>query len=468
MHSKIALFAAVSAALVSSCMGDFWYLQSEPIPDAMDMPPSKFAHCATAEQERMDPALYTAAKFEHEPAPGLDVYEEVPVSAQGCVRYFQHIQNGRVVSLGVVRYLGFFEVYNEPNGDVAFREAAMFLTRETRTDTTNTIEIDSDGNGHIAVVMRANYDEVGLVEQVITFFAASNGQISERRVLRRVDSSTVRWTEETLVAGELVLSRDDLAPARMEATFEGPGACYIKGTQDNVGCDKDDKKLMEEQLQEALKQGSECLARQKSGEATNSDRELLQHIIKSRGPKIVMGCYEGGTGHAYLDPVNRGNPTGERLVMVNIGTLRCQSPRFVASTLFHEVLHITRGPHQYDTELNDLTNQGKMSQEAYRYTDSIRACEAFCFEGLKNRCSCAACFQVKTCNEPCAKEADCRVQDQSGKYLMSEAVGALCVPQKYLTIGKREWFATMEACRQNCGGPSYCKSYSLSCRTNCN
>lgn len=460
-------------------------MQAESIPEGIELPPSKFAHCATLQEpERIDAALYTEARLEHQPAPGLDVYEEVPVSPLGCVRYFQEIKAGRLVSIGVVRAEGLVEGFVASNGEVAFREREVFLSRETRTETGYQIELDVAGDGQPDVLMTATYDDAGLVEQVISFFSPSSGRVAERRVLRRVDAATARWTEEKLVAGALVKTRDDLAPAKMEADSESPGDCYIDGAQQNVRCDADDRKKIEEQLQEALKKGSECLQRQQAAnQSATTDRELLQHLIKTRGQKLFKGCFEGGNAHAYVDLINNGGPTGERLVMVNVGTLRCQSDRFVASTLFHEVLHITRGPHSLDSELTDLRKEGKMSHEAYSYTDSIRACEAFCFEDLKNRCSCAACFQVSTCDALCANEASCAQQDLSGKYVMSEAVGALCVycdaplaPGPDSTPcsssnplrGKPSWSATMEACKQTCGPGGTCKSYSRSCNTNCN
>jgi hypothetical protein len=468
MLNKILLLAAVSVALFTGCLGDFFNLQNDPLPEAWELPPSKFAQCAAAEYEHIDPALYVAATFQHAPEPGLTVHEEVPVSPKGCVRYYQDIKDGKLVSIGVVRAEGVVEVYNAPDGTVAFREHEMFLHRETFTETTNTIEIDAEGDGRVESMMTASYDQEGLKEQVITFFAASNGQISERRVLQRIDANTIRWTEENRVAGELVKTRDQQAPAEMNWNQEQEMGCYVSGDKRSSRCSSEELQKINRLLAEMLKKASECLSRRQERPTNSSapnDSEMLQHIVKTRASKLVRICFTGGGAHGSMHPLRSEGPFGYQVLSMNVGTLECQSENFVQATLFHEVLHITRGPHEYDRDLRDLADDKKLSEEAYRYTDSIRACASFCFEELKNKCSCAACFGVKTCNDLCRDEPSCTQRDLSGQGVMSQAVGALCIPKN--PWGQKSWHSTMESCRQSCGD-GQCKSYSLSCDTNCN
>jgi len=118
-----------------------------------------------------------------------------------------------------------------------------------------------------------------------------------------------------------------------------------------------------------------------------------------------------------------------------------------------------------DGTLNKMRNDGDFDHLTYTYTDSIRACEEYCFGDIKTKCSCAACLQTLACDPACEDEASCTVEAPGGGYSMSEAVGALCTPADSKV--KPTWHKTMAACGASCKGGS-CKSYSLSCDTNCN
>jgi hypothetical protein len=142
---------------------------------------------------------------------------------------------------------------------------------------------------------------------------------------------------------------------------------------------------------------------------------------------------------------------------------------FIDSTLFHEVLHQIRGPHdEHDDELG--SERGLFGPRANAYTDSIRGCEELCFGTIKNVCSCAACFRTLACDSRCSSTGSCVAHDPMGTATMSEAVGALCqdpaaVPAKQK---KSTWHTTMMDCESHCGfGAAQCKSYSLSCDDSC-
>jgi hypothetical protein len=462
MRPSKSLLAAVSFSLFAGCLGDFFNL-APPYSD-VELPPSRFAQCALPEPERVDFRLLAEAEFQHQPAPGLTVDEELPVSAKGCIRYFQRIRDGRLVEQGLVMALGLVEVFNEPDGTVAFREHERYLSREVFTETSSRIETDSDADGFIEALMIGTFDEQGLVEQVITFFSPSNGQVDERRTMVRVDGDTIRWIEEKLVDGKLTVTRDQVAPAQMDANLETAGNCYF-GEVQNVDCSAAEKERLRSELLKALEKGAACLAKaeQRGPKYGKKDRDLVAHLIKTRANHIYRGCFEGEDPLANVRPVNS-NPYGEKLIMVNVGMLRCQSSNFIQKVLFHEVLHLTRGPHDANSSvITELRNDGKMTHNEYVYTDSLRACEAYCFEEVKNRCSCAACFQTMTCDPGCEGEASCHQKDASGQYVMSEAVGALC--GKGLD-GQPRWYGTMAACSSVCSVG--CKSYSLSCNLHCN
>lgn len=470
MLNKTLLFAAVSFSLFTGCLGDSFFLQAEPMPEASEMPASRFAHCVTMPvPERIDPNLYADAEFQHEPAPGLTVHEEVPVSPKGCVRYYQDIKDGQLVSTGVVRAAGIVEVYNTLDGSLAFREHEQFLRREVFTKTTSVLEIDEDGDGRIEVVMRGLYDSEGMVEQVITFFALSNGAVNERRTMKRIDANTIRWVEEKRISGALVITRDQVAPAVMEERIELDGDCYKPGYR-KVTCTAEQHAEIQKQLKEALKKGRDCLERAKDipDERGAKDRHVIDHLIKTRANNIVRECFEGSGKYAHIDNVEPGSdPTGPHTMGINVGLLACQSSIRIQSTLFHEMLHISRGPHGNESgDLQKLFEEGKMTREQWNVVDPMRACQTYCFEEVRNRCTCAACFQTLECDPACEKEAACDQQNQDGTWKLTQAVGALCKMPAGMESGTH-WNRTLAACQATCAFGT-CTSYGLACNTACN
>ncbi len=146
----------------------------------------------------------------------------------------------------------------------------------------------------------------------------------------------------------------------------------------------------------------------------------------------------------------------------------------VQGTIFHEVLHTSYLSHDPRHELSDI-NDGLL----WAYTDSVYACERFCFGTLQTRCSCARCLKVRACDAPCSGYASCRVQDANGVDIMSEAVGAVCdrrgpdggaqgPASGTVPSVAGQWYKTKADCQMSCAtGAANCQSFSLSCVAGC-
>lgn len=465
MHTPKALFAAVSLSLAAGCLGDWFNLAggSDYSPAPVELPPSRFPQCL-GEPEEVDSSRLAEGEFPTEPSPGVTAYEEVPVSPKGCIRAYQRIVDGKLVGQGLVMALGAVEFFTTPDGAVAFREHERFLSKEVLTDTSSRIEIDDDGDGFIESTMVSSYDDQGLIEQVITFFNPSTGEVEERRTLRRVDPKTIRWIEEKRVDGRLQVTRDQVGPSRMEQAAPIGAGCLAEEEIPPGACTAKEEQRIREMLKKMLEKGAECLAQGKKGPRSGEkDRDLLAHLLRTRAQHLKLTCHEGKKALASIEGIDS-QPWGEQTVSMNSGHLRCGTDTQIQSTLFHEMLHITRGDHDGNNEaIKDAIKSGKAPRSTWWYTDSLRACEAFCFGELKNRCSCAACFQTLGCDESCNGQPSCHEQGADGGYVMSDAVGAVCSSGPE---GKATWSATMASCRSGCGGT--CKSYSVSCNPNCN
>jgi hypothetical protein len=156
------LLAAVSVFLCCSCMGDsFNRYHDDPASSAAEPPPSRFPQCQLNEYEKVDYQLLAEAEFKHQPAPGLTVEEEIPVSPKGCIRYFQRIEDGVLVSQGLVMATGWVEMFVEVDGTLRYADHQRYLSREDFTPTSSRLEIDSNADGFVEALMMSSFDDLG-------------------------------------------------------------------------------------------------------------------------------------------------------------------------------------------------------------------------------------------------------------------------------------------------------------------
>lgn len=183
MPAPHALLAALSASLAAGCLGAGLHRTARPD----DAPPTRFPQCLGTREE-VDPARLAEGEFPTAPAPGVTVYEEVPVSDKGCIRAYQQLVDGKLVGQGLVMALGAVERFTTPDGRAAFRESERFLSREVRTDSSSRTEVDGDGDGFLERAEVQRWDEAGLLEEVVSHFDPRTGAVLERRCRRRASA----------------------------------------------------------------------------------------------------------------------------------------------------------------------------------------------------------------------------------------------------------------------------------------
>jgi hypothetical protein len=204
----------------------------------------------------------------------------------------------------------------------------------------------------------------------------------------------------------------------------------------------------------ALKSYTTCLDGYGGGWSLSQLEAFLLDDIKAN--EMNLSCFRDPT---YFGEAQSATDT----LRLNVDMLGgCENAGFVNSTIVHEMLHFTRGPHEFDLD----GVQGPFGPRAAAYSDPMRACEALCYgdSAVKTKCSCARCLGVKACDNRCAGLPSCRVgSPDGGAPTMSEAVGSHCA-------ATNTWYSTMASCSgaSGCpGGKSGCKSYSVSCDPGC-
>jgi hypothetical protein len=308
-----------------------------------------------------------------------------------------------------------------------------------------TFDLDGDGR------MDAQVDELrsgGLLQsRTSTEFDDTTGSVVRRETMTVYDVDHMNFKVEELVSGVLTTVSDFDAPTLQKQV----SSCYgpaPPGDDDTVPCGKTDAQLRQ-LVHEALENFARCLDNY-GGRWTLSQFEvfLLDLTVYVRPIK----CFRDPTyyGHAQL-------ANGTLRLNNDMLTCEMESLNFVYSTIVHEMLHFSRGPHEFDSPM------GHYGPRAQAYSDPMYACEELCFGTLKTRCSCARCLRTKACDSRCRGLDTCRVDAPDGSPMMSEAVGAYCEKNK-------TWYATMAACSaaDACPkGKSGCKSYSVSCNPAC-
>lgn len=391
------------------------------------------------------------------------------LSDDGCLHMSRREEDGVVTRLSVRRWLGYqtpvFE--GDPSDPSSFEvrivdAEAVYVDLTTADDGSQLLQLDPDGDGEIDLEIRESYRGELLASRERTRLV--NGKATARRVLTSAGDDTIHFKREALRDGELVTIEEFDAPAAQNQVVNDQ-SCYTPGPKDSMGnplpdtipCSDAFKQHMRERIAQAIDKGVACLA-SRSNELSLEQLELMLFAFR-HGDSLNIECFQADNyvGQMVLDQ-------GQPKMRVNPEMENCGNANFVEATLFHEVLHHIRGPHAGND--NDLGPEIGMDERAYTYSDSFRSCEAMCFGGIVNTCSCAACLETDTCDDACSDKPSCTVRDpNTNMYVMSEAVGALCQdPANKMN----RWFSTMMACQSGCAfGAAQCKSYSLSCDDSC-
>jgi hypothetical protein len=397
---------------------------------------------------------------------------DIALSDDGCLHMLRTQQADKVTRLSLRRWLGYQMpvVKGEyPNIEVTVVDGEqIFLDLSTAPDGSQLVLMDADGDGSTDLKISESYsgDKLARRERV----RLVKDEVTARTVLTSVGADTIHFKREVLRDGALVTLLDMDAPAAQNQVVNNL-ACYTAAPRDAMGnlqddtiaCTDAEKQHFRDRIKQAIDKGVECL-QNRSNELSIEQLELMLFGYRN-ADSLNIECFHANdyVGQMVLDQ-------GEPKMRVNPEMESCGNANFVDATLFHEVLHHIRGPHAGND--NDLGPEIGMDLLAYTYTDSFRSCEAMCFGGIVNRCSCAACLETDTCDDSCSDKPSCVVRNPTTRmYVMSEAVGALCqdpTPPAPPATKQDKWFGTMMACQSGCAfGAAQCKSYSLSCDDSC-
>jgi hypothetical protein len=395
---------------------------------------------------------------------------EIALSDDGCLRLARTQVGSKVTKLSVRKWLGYqmpVITGTPPDVEVSFAEAELvYVDLSTADDGSQQLTVDADGDGSVDLEISERYREERLLSRERV--RRSGDAITARTLLTSSAPGTIHFKKEALRDGALVTLLDLDAPAAQNQVVNDLG-CYTPAPRDAMGnlqndtiaCSDAQKQHFRDRVKQAVDKGIECL-NSRSNELSIEQLELLLFGYRY-ADSLNIECFQANdyVGQMVLDQ-------GEPKMRVNPEMEKCGNANFVDATLFHEVLHHIRGPHAGND--NDLGPEIGMDQLAYTYTDPFRSCEAMCFGGIVNTCSCAACFETTTCDSKCSDKPSCTVRNpNTDTYVMSAAVGALCEdPARPPATRKNKWFGTMMACESGCAfGAAQCKSYSLSCDDSC-
>jgi hypothetical protein len=295
----------------------------------------------------------------------------------------------------------------------------------------------------------------------------STGAITRRVTQTPNADGTWRLVKEGTVNGVFMQTSDVTVPESQHqaacTTVSGSGPLM------NAPCAQDPLPAFDA----ALSTGLACL-RGAGGISSNSEiAEAVELFAQVYGRSAKIQCQEGGDSQAHVNNHEIADPNVPVTVYINNGTFTCPDNQ-VQGTIFHEVLHTIYLSHDPRHEISDIDDGLQ-----WAYTDSMYACERFCFGTLQTKCSCAECLKVRTCDPRCDSYDSCVVYDDAGIATMSEAVGAVCdrrdamgipsgPPNKNGVPVAGQWYKTMNDCKTQCAtGAGNCQSFSLSCRTSC-
>lgn len=428
--------------------------------DDDDELPATHVECLTENYEFELKSLFTLAL-----PPATEGLNEFALSPAGCLRLVRRVEAGQLRELSLRRWtgiLGFDASVPLTDGIDFFEAEQVYFAWKRAADGALDLTIGGGPEDRFLAHLTETYAGDRIQKQELTRTNLSSGLLVERRTLTSNDANTVHFKRERLRDGVLTTVADFDAPALQRQPATG---CYMPapaGPSDVVACSDEFKQKVRSRLKTAIERGVACFDKYEEGASYEQFRLFL--FYENYASDLEVECFQSDKYVGEMDVGRR----GPRL-RVNVQMFDCESVDSADSTLFHEVLHQLRGPHdKHDNELS--SDRGPFGPRANAYTDSIRGCEALCFGTIKTACSCAACFDTDTCDSRCANLGSCVTRDPMGQAQMSEAVGALCMDPAEVPADKKKstWHTTLTDCESHCTfGAGQCKSYSVSCDDDC-
>lgn len=375
-----------------------------------------------------------------------DGFVETPLSPGGCFVRLDEYRAGRRVGVSIRQYFGFL-VPVDATQQTYTDKVAVYLDVSLAADGSVHALMDLDGDGTRDADITEIRSNGVLHSRTATRYDSGNGNVIHRETMAISDLDHQHFKVEDLVAGALTVVTEFDAPTRQRQTL----SCYQPrpaGTSDTVPCGKSDAALRQ-LVHAALTSYASCLSGYGTFTFARFEAFMLDDV---KANEMNIECFRDSN---YFGEAQSANDT----LRLNVDMVSgCENSTFSTSTIVHEMLHFTRGPHEVEKPA------GPYGPRAAAYSDPMRACEELCYGTIKDRCTCARCLGTKACDSRCSSLPSCVFRPDGGAATMSEAVGAHCP-------GTNTWYSTMAACNSasctNAAGESTCKSYSVSCNKNC-
>lgn len=419
----------------------------------------------------VDPALVRDAARTLQQA--TDGTVDLPLRKDGCWRVKRTMRAGVASSFDIFLDVGlqYDPVTYQPIAPV--RRRYLHFERDAQGVLTGAVDLQPDLNDSFADIQVRADPAAARFER--TVYDPTSREVAERRVLERTAAGRHRERVERRVNGALVVVRDE----ELE-----PRAYRQGGGKTPASCSPAESAALNEALAGMVAQAMGCLGQAPPPGASAASRETVQAFeawAHASMARVEWFCFPAGAPEKGEWTMNNQLDTGPIQIAAQPGVSD------LGATLFHELMHAVQGGHAREVaRLEENANDAVARNDRAAYerwlamlnsTDPVYACESLCFgsPALRNRCTCAACYGVRPCDEPCRSLPSCvrdTVDGMTVAPFASEAVGAFCQPVGISpSTSQISWYSTLAECESTCpgvsSGASSCTSRSRSCKRSC-
>ncbi|MCA9668706.1 MAG: hypothetical protein KC503_24100 [Myxococcales bacterium] len=368
---------------------------------------------------------------------------DIPLSPKGCwrLRGDEHIdQIVRVVDIET-------KIDFDAGGINIVPKYSVVLDTATQA-TGMQIAYDGDDDGFAEWRQELVRDSAGLKSRTDSTYSPSSKQIIAQTIITRISSDTVHVVLKRSSGGPLATFAEYDAPLRQERCYtpaSGGSGCAHKATT----CSSERIAALKKAAADAVAKAKTCLP---DNVASPGAVAAMRFLGMAR---VDFRCVTGKCFVAALDDME---PGGVYPILVDEQMFQ-QRPNGSfynpAEVLFHEMSHIVL-PFHDPSLINAAGPVGLQYQ-----IDQVYACQAFCFAPKPNRCHCARCLGVKTCDPRCNSLPTCDVPNIGRVY------GKVATETYSRCPGSNQLCDTVAECKSTCADPATCENHSLSCDPTC-
>ena len=359
---------------------------------------------------------------------------DIPLSPAGCWRI-----RGNKTHQEVVREEGDFTYGYDPvtQQPTLILEPRVLSKRDVSTSGIH-VETDGDEDGFFEWRQDLAYDAQGVWQsrKDQTYSATTQALVSEVDTTA-VSSSSRHVVQKALEAGQLVVAQEYDATVPQENCYPPaatPPNCDWQETQ----CSPAQTQALRDALAQALLKSSTCIP------GYHNVNNLTGFML----PRIHFQCRTGKCARgAQTD-----GPFGSVILNIDVSETGASD---LSTIVFHELSH-TYLPSHDPALVNSAGPVGLQYQ-----VDQVYACQAYCFAPAPNRCFCARCLGVKTCDYPCGDLPTC------DKPALNRIYGQTATETAGYCQADGKVCDTMADCKSGCSDGSSCKNLSLNCDPTC-